>query len=240
MSEILGKTIVALDGMNEKEVFDFLERPENTLPTVKLGLELFCRLGPNFVRELHARTGKDIFLDLKLHDIPNTVASSIRALAGLPVKFLTLHLSGGEEMLKAAVAEAKKSLPTTTLLGVSYLTSLGESDLKDMWEIESGDNARAFERLFALAFRSGMPGIVCSAHELELVRSLEQRFGRALVKVCPGIRFDNEIASGSLQDQKRVLSPKKALSLGADYLVMGRPLTKAQDLGARIAELGQG
>ena len=130
MMKLTDRIIVALDNMNEEEVCTFLDKSKQTYKTVKIGLELFYLLGPDFVKKIHHQYGVDIFLDLKLHDIPNTVSKAIRSLRNLPVKFLTVHLTGGKNMLSEALEEAKHSLPDTKLLGVSFLTSLGPMILK--------------------------------------------------------------------------------------------------------------
>ncbi len=225
------KVIVALDQMNSEEIDVFLNKPENTLPFVKIGLELFLKYGPDFVKKIHDNYQKEIFLDLKLHDIPVTVSRAIHSLKNLPIKFLTLHLSGGEEMLKTAMTEARLSLPDCHILGVSFLTSLTAEDLKLMYGINNSDEA--FLRLFNLANSSQIDGVVSSAHEVKLLKS---HFPN-LKAVIPGIRFEDEINSKNVQDQKRVATPKQAIELGADYLVMGRSLTKANNLKQRIDQL---
>lgn len=225
------QTIVALDQMNEEEISFFLSRPENTIPTVKIGLELYLKYGPDLVRKIHRDYKKKIFLDLKLHDIPKTVERAIFSLKDLPLSFLTVHLSGGEEMLKAALEQARESLPHCQILGVSFLTSLVESDLQQMFGIQ--DMQEAFLKLFALAQQAKIDGVICSAHEIALVK---KHFPN-LLAVTPGIRFSDEIKNQKIQDQKRVATPKEAIVLGANYIVIGRSLTKAQNIGERISEL---
>jgi orotidine-5'-phosphate decarboxylase len=232
------KIVVALDNLTEDEIFLFLNKwPDDHKPTVKIGLEMFCSKGPEFVKRVYNRTGCDIFLDLKLHDIPQTVKKAVKSLEGLPITLLTVHLSGGRGMLEAAQEQAEVSLPGTTILGVSYLTSLDEKDFAEIWGVEpSGINA-AFERLFDLAINSGIGGVVSSPMELPILKSMEEKHGRKLVKVTPGIRFADEISGGNTQDQKRVETPDSALNKGANFLVIGRSLTKASDLDARITTL---
>jgi orotidine-5'-phosphate decarboxylase len=225
----INQTIVALDQMSLDEIF--LSRPDNTLPTVKIGLELFVKYGPDLVHKIHRDYKKKIFLDLKLHDIPVTVERAIHSLKNLPIDFLTIHLSGGEEMLKAALNEARRSIPNCKILGVSFLTSLEVKDLKTLFGITNIEEA--FLRLFDVAERTLLDGVICSPHEITLVK---KHFPRLLV-ITPGIRFTDEINSQNTQDQKRVAAPKEALNLGADYLVIGRSLTKAPNLSERLLEL---
>lgn len=232
------KVFVALDNMDREEIFAFLSREDNSLPNIKLGLEMFNRYGPDFIGEIHEKFGRKIFLDLKLHDIPNTVGKAIASLKGLPIEFLTIHLSGGREMILQAMEQAKTSLPNTRILGVSYLTSLDTSDFKEIWDIPEDAIAEAFIRLFKLALSTKIHGVVCSAHELPLISALERESNHVLTKVTPGIRFSDEIASGKIQDQKRVMCPQDAFKAGANYLVMGRSLTRSSDLLSRINQLG--
>ncbi len=228
---IIDKTIVALDQMSLDEIDHFLSRPENTIEFVKIGLELFVKYGPDLVHKIYRDYKKKIFLDLKLHDIPITVERAIHSLKNLPINFLTIHLSGGEEMLRHAVKEARVSLPNSKILGVSFLTSLEEKDLNELFNIKN--SSEAFLRLFQMANLTEIDGVICSPHEIGLVK---MHFPKLLV-VTPGIRFSDEIRLNATQDQKRVASPQEAIKLGADYLVIGRSLTKASDLSMRIKEL---
>ena len=132
----IDKVIVALDNMDRSDINDFLSISKNNFSTYKIGMELFYLYGQNIVNEIYDKTGAEIFLDLKLHDIPNTVKKAITSLKGLPIKFLTIHLAGGENMLKMAQIEAQTSLPKTKLLGVSYLTSLSENDFSANWNMD--------------------------------------------------------------------------------------------------------
>ncbi len=135
--KLIDRIIVALDNMNETEVYAFLDRSNHTYKTVKIGLELFYLLGPDLVKKIHDLYNVDIFLDLKLHDIPNTVKKAIRSLNGLPIKFLTIHLTGGRNMITEALDEASVSLPNTNLLGVSFLTSLGDQDFQEIYNFNT-------------------------------------------------------------------------------------------------------
>lgn len=237
----MNKVIIALDNFSKEDCDQYLNQfkkisPESK-PLIKIGLELFCKHGPSIVTELHKKFGYDIFLDLKLHDIPNTVKKSVSSLANLPIKFLTIHLSGGLEMISAAVKEAKVSLPHTQLLGVSYLTSLGESDFNDILGVKKEQINEAFDRLFQLAFKSGIQGVVSSVEEVNQISKLEEKFQKKLIKVTPGIRFEDEIGNKNTQDQKRVATPKTAFEIGSDFIVMGRSLTTSGNLSQRIKQL---
>lgn len=236
--EEMKKIMVALDDMDNVQAISFLKRwPKDSLPTVKIGLEMYYRFGPSFVKEVYNTFGVDIFLDLKLHDIPNTVSKSIKSLNSLPIKYLTIHLSGGEKMLISALSEAKISLPNAKVLGVSFLTSLGEQDLKELFGIGPNDTKAAFERLFNLAFKTKIDGVVLSARELEWFLNIQTNYTHHPIKVTPGIRFSDEVASGAISDQVRVETPESAFKKGADFLVLGRSLTKATSLDSRIEEL---
>lgn len=190
---------------------------------VKLGLEFFCANGPVGVREI-ARLGLPIFLDLKLHDIPNTVAKAVEALAPIAPAVLTVHAAGGRAMLEAAKAAA---LPTTKVVGVTVLTSLDESDLGAAGV--SGSPADQVRRLADLAQSGGIDGIVCSGAEVAAARATwpEGYF------VVPGLRP----AGSDAGDQKRVVTPRQALDDGASMLVIGRPITAADDPSRAIATI---
>lgn len=227
----LDKIIVALDQMSLDEIDRFLKQKDNTLPFVKIGLELFLKYGPELVFKIHREYNKKIFLDLKLHDIPVTVAKAIASLKNLPIDFLTVHLGGGEAMLKAAVSEGKLSIPNCKILGVSFLTSLEARDLETLFGITKTDEA--FLRLFNVAASAGIEGIVSSPHEVLLLKKHHPQ----ILSVTPGIRFKDEIAGTQLQDQKRVMDPDEAFKNGSDYLVMGRSLTKSDRFSERIKSL---
>ncbi|OFZ26799.1 MAG: orotidine 5'-phosphate decarboxylase [Bdellovibrionales bacterium RIFOXYB1_FULL_37_110] len=223
--KLTDRIIVALDNMNEEEVWAFLNKSQHTYQTVKIGLELFYLLGPDFVKKIHHEYNVDIFLDLKLHDIPNTVKKAIRSLKGLPLKFLTVHLTGGRNMLTEALAEASTCLPATNLLGVSFLTSLGKPDFKEIYNFNETQTKLTFSNLFRLALQTNIHGVVLSPLELGIVKNEEQQSGKKLIKVTPGIRFAHEINSNNIQDQQRIATPEDAVKNGADYLVMGRSIT---------------
>ena len=214
--------------MSIEEINAFLSMKDNNIPMVKIGLEVFLKYGKDIITLISKKYNKKIFLDLKLHDIPITVAKAIAALEGLPIDFLTVHLSGGQEMLRAAIKEAKNSLPNCTLLGVSFLTSLTPLDLESLFE--SKNSNEAFIRLFDMAKISGIKGVVCSPHEVALLKYHYP----SLFAVTPGIRFSDEIEALQTHDQKRVMNPEDAFKAGSDYLVIGRSLTKATNFSARM------
>jgi orotidine-5'-phosphate decarboxylase len=195
---------------------------------LKVGLEFATANGPDGVRRIGA-LGLPVFLDLKFHDIPNTVAGAVRAAASLGVALLTLHVAGGPAMLRAAVEAAHLEEPCPKLLGVTVLTSLDDADLAAL-----GVRHKVTDqvlRLAELAWTAGLDGVVCSPHELAALR---QRFDRAFKLVVPGIR-PNAFAQ---RDQKRTLAPAGAIAAGADLLVIGRPITDAADPRAAAAAIG--
>jgi orotidine-5'-phosphate decarboxylase len=188
---------------------------------IKLGLEFFAANGPAATRDV--ASGMELFLDLKLHDIPNTVAGAVRSVAPLGAALLTVHCGGGAAMLRAASEAAKEAGGRTTIIGVTVLTSLDAADLDAVGQ--RGPVDAQTRRLADLAQTSGLGGIVCSPHEVAILRA---QCGRDFLLVVPGIR-PRGAASG---DQKRVMSPAEALDAGADYLVIGRPITEAADPAA--------
>ena len=233
---ILDKTFVALDGMDASAIEAFLTTTQGQITSVKIGSELFCAYGKEIVQEIGLKYRMKIFLDLKFHDIPATVTGAVESLQRLPITYLSVHLGGGESMLKEALRAGRRYLPSTSLVGISVLTSLGDSDIQKIW----GEKKNAYECLFRLALETGVPAVVLSGQELKLFKELESKQGRRLLKITPGIRFKDEIRQGLTQDQKRVLSPQEAFKRGADRIVMGRSLTKAEDIMTRLRELVQG
>ena len=197
------------------------------LSTVKVGLELFLRHGADAVRKTReASGGRAVFLDLKLHDIPNTVTGAARAVAELAPTYLTVHASGGRDMVRAAV----DALPSTKVAGVTVLTSLAERDLALLGM--TGTPRDAVRRLAALAVDAGARALVCSPLEVADVRT---EVGPDVVLITPGVRP----AGAGHGDQSRVATPGQALADGADLLVVGRPLTAAPDPGAAAAALAR-
>jgi orotidine-5'-phosphate decarboxylase len=190
---------------------------------LKIGMEFFNANGPQGVAKV-AEVGLPIFLDLKLHDIPNTVAGGIRALLSLGIAITNIHASGGPAMMRAAADEAAKAgAKRPKIIGVTMLTSLDASDLAATGV--SGTSAEQVVRLAKLAQASGLDGVVCSAHEIEPLR---RALGKDFMLIVPGIRP----AGASLADQKRVMTPREAFALGATIIVVGRPITEAADPAA--------
>jgi orotidine-5'-phosphate decarboxylase len=182
-------------------------------------LEIFAGEGPRLVEEIHGR-GERVFLDLKLHDIPNTVVGAVRSVCRLGVQMLTIHASGGPAMMQAACQEAQASPSPPILLAVTALTSLSEADVHSLGI--AGSPEHWVERLASLAKESGIRGIVSSSKELLM---LQRKFGNSLKYVVPGIRP----AGAALQDQSRASTPGDAIRSGADYIVVGRPILQATD-----------
>jgi orotidine-5'-phosphate decarboxylase len=227
------RIIIALDVPTKDEALALVGRLQSAR-TFKVGLELFAAEGPALFRKLGILR-KDAFLDLKLHDIPNTVAGAVRSAMGHGVQMMTIHASGGREMMaKAAEAAAEASRATgrgkPLLLGVTVLTSLKGADLAEIGV--SSDLGDQVLRLAGLAKAAGLDGVVCSPREIEILR---KEFGRDLVIVTPGIRP----LWAAAQDQKRIMTPAEAVAKGADFLVIGRPVTAApspEEAFLRIAE----
>jgi len=193
--------------------------------TVKIGLELYLRYGPEAVAAIRGASGVQVFLDLKLHDIPATVAGAARAVARLRPGLLTVHAVAGPAAIRAAVEAA----PDTRIAAVTVLTSLGDADLARIGL--AGPVCDAVRRLAVLAVAAGARGLVCSPREVASVRA---EVGPEITLITPGIRM----AGADAQDQDRVATPEEALSAGADLLVIGRPITSAPDPGAAAAAIG--
>ncbi len=215
------KIIVPLDVPGAAEAVRLVRQLSGLITYYKIGLELFTRCGPGIVGEVKAAAGEPcrIFLDLKLHDIPNTVRHAVRAAAALEIDMLTVHLSGGGAMLRAAAEEAGDRL---LLLGVSVLTSSDEETLRETGV--AGSVEAQVLRLAALGTESGLRGVVASPLE---IRALRSRLGDALKIVTPGVRPAS--AGSGADDQRRVLTPGQAVQAGADFLVIGRPITTQPD-----------
>ena len=224
----LADVIVALDFPSAEEALALVDLLEADGDFYKVGLELYTRVGPDMVREL-GRRGKRVFLDLKLHDIPNTVARGVSAAAELDVELLTVHCSGGPAMLEAA---AEAGAGRLQLAGVTILTSLDAHDLSVVWDRPTSDLSHEVVRLAALAKEAGLDGVVASGAE---VARLKAELGPRFKVVTPGIR-PLGCESG---DQARVATPSAATAAGADYLVVGRPVTRAEDPRAALAAIVQ-
>ena len=219
MNDPRSHLIVALDVPDRATAMKTMRRLSGHAGFFKIGLELFTREGPKLIREIQDR-GEKVFLDLKLHDIPNTVRGAVRSACRLGVHMLTIHASGGSNMLTAACQEALASESPPLLLAVTALTSLSEIEIKRLGVAESLD--QWVERLAELARNSGMGGIVASSKELP---ALHGKFHGELKYVIPGIRPGGT----ALQDQSRTATPAEAIRAGADYIVVGRPILQAPD-----------
>ena len=214
------KIIVALDYEKEAEALALVDQIDPSLCRLKVGKEMFTTLGMNFVKQLHQRNF-DVFLDLKYHDIPNTVARAVRSAADLGVWMVDLHASGGLRMME----EAKRILEpygkdAPLLIAVTVLTSMEDLDL-----LQIGINASPMEQVLRLAHltqRAGLDGVVCSPQEVEILRNA---CGEEFKLVTPGIRP----TGADFGDQRRVMTPTAAIRAGSDYLVIGRPITKADN-----------
>jgi orotidine-5'-phosphate decarboxylase len=220
----LAPVAVALDAPDIDTAAHWATLVTPHVSTVKIGLELYLRYGPAVVASVRGGSGVSVFLDLKLHDIPNTVAGAARAVAKLHPEILTVHASGGADMIKAAV----EAVPDTMVAGVTLLTSIGPADLADLGI--AGGVSDAVRRMAVLAVSAGARGLVCSPQEAAAVRA---EVGQDIVLITPGIR-----PSGTdSHDQARVATPQEALAAGADLLVVGRPITRAPDPGAAAAAI---
>ncbi|MEM7415050.1 MAG: orotidine-5'-phosphate decarboxylase [Gemmatimonadota bacterium] len=222
----MSQVIIPLDVASEVEAIAMVDRLGPDADFYKVGFELFTRAGPGVVSTLVGR-GKRVFLDLKLHDIPNTVAGAVRAAVDLGVDLLTLHATGGPRMMEAAVDARSGSLK---LLGVTVLTSLSPDEMSAVWDREIRSVREDVGRLALMTRDAGVDGVVASALEASWIRS---EVGADLLIVTPGIR-----PTGSdVGDQSRVATPAAAVEAGSDYLVIGRPITKAPDPAAALAAI---
>ncbi len=221
------KLILALDLPDRESALKILDGLRGKLEWVKIGLQMYLKYGADFVREVSGM-GFKIFLDLKLFDIPNTVASAVESVSALPVSMLTIHASGGREMMRRAVESAAERNPELLILGVTVLTSfdadsLAETgvELEPEWQVE---------KLAKLAVDSGLKGLVCSPLEIEGLRSI---LPEDTVLVTPGIR-----PSGSSADeQKRIMTPADAARAGSDFIVVGRPILKAENPAFAVSKI---
>jgi len=211
--------IVALDVSSAAAAQKIVAAVGDSVFTYKVGMQLYTAEGPTMVRDL-VSSGRRVFLDLKYHDIPNTVASAVHEAAKLGVSMLTVHAAGGGKMLRAAVESAKLVKPAPAILAVSVLTSMAEEDLE-----KAGVRGRVLDqvlRLAALALADGCQGIVASGHETAALRS---ELGHEFTIVTPGVR----LAGADRGDQSRVITPGEAVAAGSTYIVVGRPITAAPD-----------
>lgn len=225
--QVISKIIVALDHPTGADALTLIGSLGAANCAVKVGKELFTREGPAIVRALIARE-RPVFLDLKYHDIPNTVAAACRAAAELGVWMVNVHVSGGRDMLCAARDSLQACRPRPLLIGVTVLTSLNAADLESLG-IAASPTAQVL-RLSRLARDCGLDGVVCSAQEIAAVKA---ECGAHFLTVTPGIR---PLEVG-LDDQQRVATPTEAVKAGGDYLVIGRPITRADEPAAALAAI---
>lgn len=232
-SKIKTPLFVAIDTADEKLARQLAVQTAPVTSGIKLGLEFFMQHGPEGVRRLLKGLDVALFLDLKLHDIPNTVMGAMKSVVELRPTFITVHTMGGEVMMRSAIKAAdeaarKLGVPRPLILGVTVLTSLEDTDLKMMGHMTPlADQAR---RLASLAQDCKLDGVVCSPHEIRELRTL---CGKGMILVCPGVRPKGT----KNDDQKRTLTPAEAMANGADYLVMGRPITGAPNPAEAAREI---
>ena len=210
--------IVAIDETSFIKASETLNNLDPRKCMVKIGSVSFNSIGQEIIYYA-AEKGFDIFLDLKLHDIPNTVRKSIEGLKSLPIKMLTIHISGGKDMMEAAMDAVTGT--DIKIFGVTALTSLSNADTNEIFQRTTLEQVNA---MLDLAESVGIDGVICSPHELELVSKRE-----SLLSITPGIRLKD-----SNDDQKRVMIPKEAIDLGANYLVIGRPITQSEDVSEAL------
>ena len=220
--------IVALDVPSTQHALRLARTVGSSCRFFKVGSELFTAEGPDVVRALREELGADVFLDLKFHDIPNTVAGGVRNAARMGARLVTVHAAGGRAMLEAAAKASREASDVCDVLAVTVLTSLKASDAAEAWgRIDAIDPAQEVVRLATLAAEVGVPGVVCGGAEAAAVRA---KFGDRLATLVPGVRA--AVAAGearSTHDQARVVTPAEAAAAGARYVVIGRIVTAAQD-----------
>lgn len=224
------KVVVALDFANQIDALAFVDKINPVDAKLKVGKEMFTHFGPEFVRTLVDK-GFDVFLDLKFHDIPNTVAKAVSAAAELGVWMVNVHASGGSKMMQQAkLALEPFGDKAPLLIAVTVLTSMSEQDLAEL-----GISATPQEhvlKLATLAKNAGLDGVVCSAQEAQVLKS---ELGSDFQLVTPGIRP----AGSAVDDQKRIMTPPQAINIGVDYLVIGRPITKSADPHQVLQDINQ-
>lgn len=224
------KVIVALDYDKQQDALAFVDKIDPASCRLKVGKEMFTLFGPDFVRELHKR-GFSVFLDLKFHDIPNTCSKAVRAAAELGVWMVNVHASGGERMMTASREILEPyGADRPLLIGVTVLTSMEQADLAGI-----GLDVPPQEQVMRLAHltkNSGLDGVVCSAQEASMLKS---ELGQPFKLVTPGIRP----AGSAVGDQKRIMTPAQALAAGSDYLVIGRPITQADNPSAVLEDINR-
>ncbi|MBN3859840.1 orotidine-5'-phosphate decarboxylase [Neisseriaceae bacterium PsAf] len=218
-SEFDSPIIVALDFPSEEQAITFIRRLDPSLCKIKIGNELFTTTGRKFVESLVTQ-GFKIFLDLKYHDIPNTVQRACQVAANMGVWMVNVHTSGGRRMMEAAANGLANLAHKPSLIGVTILTSMDESDLHELGIHKSIDQEILY--LASLAQNSGLDGVVCSTHE---VKQIKKQLGQSFITVTPGIRLQDT----NTHDQKRIMTPKEAIEVGTDYMVIGRSITQTKN-----------
>lgn len=219
MTSHLSPVIVALDFADEKQTLQFVRRLSPELCQIKIGKELFTATGRHLVEQL-VNQGFKVFLDLKYHDIPNTVASACKIAAQMGIWMVDMHAGGGQRMMEAAAEAVSQFQQRPYLIGVTVLTSMTQTDLAQTGVDRSIDEQ--VMHLARLSQQSGLDGVVCSAQEAVILRD---QLGKEFLLVTPGIRLNSK----SEDDQRRIMTPKEALAAGSSYLVMGRPITRSAD-----------
>jgi orotidine-5'-phosphate decarboxylase len=214
---LISPIIIALD-LDYEDSLEFAKKIDPKLCRLKVGSQLFTQKGPQIIEEL-SMLGFDIFLDLKFHDIPNTVASAVEVASEMGVWMLNVHTSGGTKMMEAARLAANKSANPPLVIGVTILTSLNQADMN---ELGVNNISNQINDLASLAHKSSLDGIVCSAGDVRDIKSL---LGEDFLTITPGIRSIN----AQKDDQSRISSAKQAIEDGSDYLVIGRPITQSSD-----------
>ena len=213
--------IVAIDEISFNKASSIIDNLDSTKCMVKIGSVAFNSIGHKVI-DYAAEKGFDIFLDLKLHDIPNTVKKSIKGLTNLPIKMTTIHTSGGKDMMVAAMEAVSGT--DIKVFGVTTLTSLNDDDTNKIYQRNASDHVNA---MLDLAESAAIDGVVCSPHELDLVSKRE-----SLLSITPGIRLQD-----LNDDQSRVMSPEEAINLGANYLVIGRPITQSDNILGTLEDI---
>ena len=223
----LNPIILAVDTKSDLEAYEISQEVSGYVGAIKLGLEYFDTYGPEGIRKIQ-EIGIPIFLDLKLHDIPMTVKKTIETLSDINPAIINVHAFGGQQMMKYALEGLGEASKNTSLVAVTVLTSLNDDDMAIL-----GINYPVkdlVKNLAKLTKDSGLAGVVCSAEEIVLVRKV---CGKDFIIIVPGIRPEGS----QKDDQKRVMTPKQAISLGADYLVIGRPITQSKDPLSKVKEI---
>jgi len=213
--------IVAIDEITFNKASSIIDNLDSTKCMVKIGSVAFNSIGHKVI-DYAAEKGFDIFLDLKLHDIPNTVKKSIKGLTNLPITMITVHTSGGKDMMVAAMEAVSGT--DIKVFGVTALTSLNDDDTNKIYQRNASDHVNA---MLDLAESAALDGVVCSPHELDLVSKRE-----SLLSITPGIRLQD-----LNDDQSRVMSPEEAINLGANYLVIGRPITQSDNILGTLEDI---